>query len=681
MTGGRDSSLRTRLLALVLAAMAALIAIAVAAAVVRENDARAAVGEMMRDNLRLAWREAMNQTAGALAGEAHAILADFDTVDAMNMGDATQLSSALAPYLHRLRERFGSGRVEVLSGTGRTVFNSGGEFVWRPILGAEAVAHVLEGDALDVLQTDWTRSVVAVHAAAVGADLVLTVSAGVAPTLKQLAQAVGGEVMIVNRRGRLLAGTAPDLWQALDDGNPDMHWVEVDGRVLAVVSLPLSYPDGLTARLVSTRDVTELATRRSRTQAWSLGLAALGVLAVAVGLWVWLKRMFAPLAVAVGALRALSAGDTSVVVDSGGRDDEIGRMAQAVDSFRDRMARLARLDRAQKNQRRRQERFIHHEMNTLAGTLDELARDEILRDLAEIEKGGGDEEPGDLGMMARALHKMSLRVRQQQQHLQQLVDDLTEALKMKAAYFQLQQELDIARQIQLSMLPVDFPRDNPRVELHARMHPAKEVGGDFYDFFFIDDDRLGVVIADVSGKGVPAALFMAISRTLLKATALFGATPARCLANLNNLLVENNEKDLFVTVFYGILDLRSGELSYCNAGHNPPLLLHADGRTSVLPRTKGAALAMFLDMPQKDGAIQLGNGDLLFLFTDGVTEAQDVQGQLFGDPRLVQVLSTLAGQDPATVIEEINRAVADFAAEAPQFDDITCLAARWKPTP
>src|SRR3546814_549467 len=187
-------------------------------------------------------------------------------------------------------------------------------------------------------------------------------------------------------------------------------------------------------------------------------------------------------------------------------------------------------------------------METLAETLDEEARQAILEDLAQIQAAAANSTSGgdDLGPIAITFERLTDRIRGQQDRLTQLIAELQEALAAKTQFIALQQELDIARNMQLTVLPHEFP-DRPEIQMAARMLPAKEVGGDFYDFFWIDEHKLGIAVADVSGKGIPAAFFMLISRTLLRATCLTGAGPGECLEQVHNLLSAENEQMMFVT--------------------------------------------------------------------------------------------------------------------------------------
>lgn len=237
----------------------------------------------------------------------------------------------------------------------------------------------------------------------------------------------------------------------------------------------------------------------------------------------------------------------------------------------------------------------------------------------------------------------------------------------------LRQELDIAHRMQQAILPARFPAD-ARYRLHALMRPAREVGGDFYDFFAVSENEIGLVVADVSGKGVPAALFMAVSRTLTKATAVAGAAPGPCLAQVNNLLCQDNAEEMFVTLFYGIVDTRTGRLRYANGGHNRPLVRGCDSLVRELPATGGVALGFMDNLDYVEGALDLAPGDTLLLYSDGVTEAMNAEHREFGAGRLRDVLAECQAAEPAAVVECVIEAVDLFARGMPQSDDITLLA-------
>ena len=236
-------------------------------------------------------------------------------------------------------------------------------------------------------------------------------------------------------------------------------------------------------------------------------------------------------------------------------------------------------------------------------------------------------------------------------------------------------ELDVATHIQASMLPGIFPAfpERPEFDIFATMQPAKEVGGDFYDFFLVDPGHLAVVIADVSGKGVPAALFMVIAKTLIKDHTQAGAAPAQVFGEVNAQLCESNDQGLFVTAWMGVLDIVSGHMVFVNAGHNPPLVRQADGCFEYLKQRPGFVLAGMEGMRYQSGELDLAPGSTLYLYTDGVTEATSVQEELYGEKRLLSVLNAHRADGPEVLLKEVKADIDAFAGEAPQFDDITML--------
>jgi len=245
-------------------------------------------------------------------------------------------------------------------------------------------------------------------------------------------------------------------------------------------------------------------------------------------------------------------------------------------------------------------------------------------------------------------------------------------------------ELAMASGIQAHMLPNIFPPFPEREEfdLYAVMDPAKEVGGDFYDFFMIDGDHLALVVADVSGKGVPAALFSMIAKTMLKMQAQTHCDPERVLSEVNASLSEGNEEDMFVTVWLGVLQISTGDLTYADAGHER-LLLRQDGRWRFLPKNGGAALAVFTpeDLKYMDEkyrfrnqTIHLNPGDAIFQYTDGVTEASNEANELFGDERLLAAVVGAPSAGPEDLLLGVREKLDEFVKDAPQFDDITMLA-------
>ena len=233
------------------------------------------------------------------------------------------------------------------------------------------------------------------------------------------------------------------------------------------------------------------------------------------------------------------------------------------------------------------------------------------------------------------------------------------------------------------MLPGDatpFPQRKD-FQLHAAMVPAKEVGGDLFDFFLLDDHHLAFVIGDVSGKGVPAALFMAVARTLLRATAQNQKQPAECFTYMNTTLCEGNEMNMYVTLFYGVLDTRTGEIEFANGGHNPPLVVSPDGKLRKLTGKSGPFIGFLEEQQYRGQATRLAPGEAILLYTDGVTEALDKHNEFFGDERLESFLTGHATDEPRNLVLGLHSAVQEFSGHARQADDITVLALRYLGSP
>ena len=274
----------------------------------------------------------------------------------------------------------------------------------------------------------------------------------------------------------------------------------------------------------------------------------------------------------------------------------------------------------------------------------------------------------EIGTLAASFNEMTRRLNESIEHLKETT----------AAKERIESELKIAHEIQMSMVPKIFPPFPNRSEfdIFATLVPAKEVGGDLYDFFFIDGDHLCFAIGDVSGKGVPAALFMAVTKTLFKATASDGGTPAEILARLNAEICRDNESCMFVTFFCGILNIRTGQVDYSNGGHNLPYYLHRGG-ARPLENFGGRALGLVEQSPYASGRMVIEPGEALLLYTDGVTEAMDLSETLYSDQRLAQFLASNRGSSPRQIIGDLVSDVRHFAGEAPQSDDITVLALRY----
>lgn len=276
----------------------------------------------------------------------------------------------------------------------------------------------------------------------------------------------------------------------------------------------------------------------------------------------------------------------------------------------------------------------------------------------------------EIGTLAGAIHKM-------ENDIESYVKNLTAVTAEKE---RIGAELGVATHIQASMLPCIFPAFPGRAEfdIYATMQPAKEVGGDFYDFFLVDDNHLAMVMADVSGKGVPAALFMVIAKTLIKNITQAGLSPKEVLEKVNNQLCENNEAEMFVTVWLGILEISTGKLTYANAGHEYPAIQRVGGEYTLVQEKHGFVLAGMENMRYKEYELTLLPGDRLYLYTDGVAEATNAQDELYGTGRMLDILNRNKDVSCADLLHHIKQDIDLFVGDAPQFDDITMLGLEMK---
>ncbi len=525
-------------------------------------------------------------------------------------------------------------------------------------------------------------------------DLMLIASQPLSESLGDLERLISAPVALADLRGQPVFDANADivgLWRK--EGRRGV--VDNSGdRPTILSSLVLNDESGRMLGTLMTRMPTATDADSRDAGMWLLALTLIAL--AGLGLVYYLLRLLAPIAASSERLEGLSAAESvseahtsPAVLNAFRLDHTIGRLEEMIRSF-------SALRRSRDRQGQRQARFIRHQMTALASRLGDEARVAILADLDRIEgelatlPHTATSQPvvsvsdlhheqvvDEIGILALGFQNLASRVGDQYEQLDKLVAELREALRVKTQFVAIQQELEIARKMQLAILPREFATHNG-LAIQAKMQPAKEIGGDFYDFFALDEHHVAMTVADVSGKGVPAALFMAVSRTLLRAVAQFSESPAKCLVRLNDLLAADNERMMFVTLFYAILDTRSGKLVYANAGHNLPYVMRATGELEPIGLSGGMALAIVEGNKYEDHHVTLAPGDRLFMYTDGVTEAFDPRGQMFGEQRLELMLERMRSLAISEIPERVVFEVNEFEAGGPQTDDITCLTASFQ---
>ena len=312
---------------------------------------------------------------------------------------------------------------------------------------------------------------------------------------------------------------------------------------------------------------------------------------------------------------------------------------------------------------------VHLFANQITHPLSELQKDAEIISGGNLDRRAKVRHNDEVGDLARSFNRMTASLRT-------YIDDLT---RVTAETERIGAELDVAKRIQNDMLPNVFPPFPNRTEfdLYAYMTPAREVGGDFYDFFLLDDDHLALVIADVSGKGVPAALFMMVSMILIRDHAPTERSPAETLRRVNEIICTRNEECMFVTTWLGVLELSTGTLTAANAGHEDPILRDAGGSFVEIRTRHNLPVGAMEDTAYTDHTVRLSPGSSLFLYTDGVAEAEnDTHGQ-FGVPRILDALNAVESDDPEALLRAVRDAANAFVGDTPQFDDFTMLGLTW----
>ncbi len=511
------------------------------------------------------------------------------------------------------------------------------------------------------------------------------IAESVVSILELLANQTQSHVYIVNRNGGIIEGIDTQVWKNIANSiiiDNDHRLIDLkDGNyTYTATTIPMDKVfNNQKTYLVLLKDTTE-----NSKDILYLQYTYAGSFILIMFLCLWFVRYIMykslqPLEICTNVLENLSRGDASHVITSNIKTPEINKMLNAIEILREQLLDLWLVRRSRVKQRLRTEKIIKEEIFKLSDVLDQTDKMELsfhFHNLNEknINSPDDHQKNNELGSLALTLRKLGTSLISKQSKLNEVIDELKEALATQTRFMAIQKELDIARRVQLSYVPA-ASFNHEKIELQALLKPSKAVGGDFYDYFMIDDNRLGFLVGDVSDKGVPSALFMMVSKTVLQVFAQNCATAAETVQKSNNLLAANNQDNFFVTLFYGIIDFKNGTFEYCNAGHNPPAIIRNNGKDiEFLQSTGDLVTAIMPDIEYSQITIPFNKGDRLFLFTDGVTEAFNKNEELFGEARVLNVLNnTDFNKGVAENMNFMMHAIEEFVNGHDQSDDITAM--------
>lgn len=685
-------SLRARIFRRVgLTALGLAVIVTVAAAVlIRLSDDRLSAATL--DNQALLFSENLKDSAAPIRAALQG-LADDPLLAPGQSLEGEDVRPAVRTLLAGRQEMLASARiqrVDVLTSDGRLVASTARAGAFLPMIGPALLDGLPDGgERILMVGTGTGTAPLLALAMKRQNGPVLVAGGAISGALDLLGRQLHAAALLVDGRGSVLAGEQAGIWDAIGGPRrpelPGIDYAGYAGRHYQMVTTPLG-GGAVATSLVTIRDVTFETEQRSLVVGTTLCVGGVLILLLVAGLYGSVSAVLSPLNEVTHVVRALARGDTLVSLEGGREVQEIEHIVAAVEVFRRKLIELERLDFRAAREREHHERDIRDQMMALAATLDGDAKEQVLEDLALINHTVGSRETLDIpasGLLSAAFSRMTERLSEQHGERARLLAERTrdlaivrDALAEREQLTRLRQEMEIARSLQLASLPAVFPPFPERSEfdLFALTRPAKEVGGDFYDFFLLDRDRLVVAIGDASGKGVPAALFAAMARSLVRAYAGLAASPAACLASVNQVLCVDNPTMMFVTALLGIYHIPTGRLSYASAGHNPAILLKNGAAPVMLPHVAGVALGVAEEAEFADAEIQISAGDRLLLYTDGVTEALDAADDEFQNDRLLASVATGTELAVKPLVDIVLDEVTRFMGETPQFDDITLLA-------
>ncbi len=495
------------------------------------------------------------------------------------------------------------------------------------------------------------------------------------------------DFFILDTQGQLLATNNPVQWQAIKDavlGSSDTSLANLSLLAENWVRLPLQGLGGNPLAVLYVRHVDSIQAQLNNNLWLLTGALLVGLVLVLGSLGqAWMEKLFAPMDQLNDDMSALAHGDRFLDLHRPIRNQDIGRLQAALQVFQQQNIGLAQQGFVQKLSDLNERRLLATELQRIAQLLPEQEQ-AALQSLLNPAPGLDTQTPGT-SPLALGFQTVSAKVIEQQTRVNELLAQRTadlaliqQALLERTQLDRLREELVLANKLQMANLPQAHAAQalRPHLDLFATMRSAREVGGDFYDYFQLDPKRVVLMVGDASGKGIAAGMLVLVTRTLLRAHLLAGIDVAQSLGDCNRLLAQDNPGGSFTTVFLSVVDVSSGVLTYSNAGHNPPLLRKTSGAIETLNQASGVMLGIMDEWTYQTHQVQLSAGDALLLYSDGVSEAHNTAKELFGSVRLEQAYSLATG-DAQTEVARLLECVDAFAAEAEQFDDITILITRY----
>lgn len=652
------------------------------------------------------WRKINSELIQRMQNWRSVVSENQELLRAIETGNSKTIQLLSNQLALQLQDQGGIDRFDLVAYDGSLTYSSFPSIFQSPIIAPEVAQSHIENDMEAMgIGNDEQRNVAVVYGfplySTSGSEKVIAMSLfaiGILAPINEMQRSTNSKVIFVNRRGRLLSSNEETLWKKLEESvdlgqGGLLQTINTDQNHYSVsVSTQAADLSSLVGRLVVVRNISDFVSGQQQIRKYSAISVTALIILLLIGLNYYMFHAFSPLVNGVKALSDLAQGNLYARLEPTVVDDEVGKISTAVRTFRAGLVALSRFRRSRERRRTRQEKFIFREMARLANILEGEERDKVISELEELRSKTQDtltnadqeelfvksvakqhelplEFDRSLALMASVFQQMSNRIQDQHHRLR-------EALQTKEALISLRRELDIATRVQLSLLPRDL-EISTSIHAAGSMSPAKEVGGDFFDFFRLDDHRIGITIADVSGKGIPAAMFMIMARTLLRSTVFHIHSPARILEYMNEYLSRNNDEQLFITLFYGVIDESTGILTYSTGGHNPPIVADSSGAWT-LAQTDGLVLGLINDINYSETETRLESGSRLIMLTDGISEAFNQKEEAFGDDRTLETVRSLPKEQTSEEdVRYIIQRVQDFVGEAPQFDDMTCVVLRY----